>query len=100
MAGIAKKGEGYYCTFRFQGQRYYFTVGKVTEAQARAKATEVDETLGLLERGRLEVPTGVPIEDFVAACGKLPVHSVRPETLSARELFDQYLSTLSNGAVE
>lgn len=33
MAGIPKKGYTYYCTFRFQGRRYYFTVGKVPEAQ-------------------------------------------------------------------
>ncbi len=100
MAGIAKKGDAYYCSFRFRGHRYYFTAGKVTEAQARAKATEVDETLDLIERGRLEVPPGVPLEEFVAAGGKVPVLSVRPETTTARQLFDHYLSTLSNGTVE
>jgi hypothetical protein len=45
MAGIRKKGDGYHCTFRFQGRRFYFAVGKLTEAQGLAKATEVDETL-------------------------------------------------------
>lgn len=40
MAGIRKKGDAYYCTFRFQGRRYYFTVGDVPEAQALAKGAE------------------------------------------------------------
>ena len=40
MAGIRKKGDAYYCTFRFQGKRYYFTVGDISEAQALAKGTE------------------------------------------------------------
>lgn len=56
MAGIRKKGDGYDCTFRFQGRCYYFTVGNVPEAQAFAKSAEMDETLGLIERGRLTVP--------------------------------------------
>jgi hypothetical protein len=27
MAGISKKRDRYFCTFRFQGQRYYFAIG-------------------------------------------------------------------------
>ncbi len=56
MAGIRKKGDASYCTFRFQGRRYSFALGKLTEAQALARGVEVDETLDLLERGRLHVP--------------------------------------------
>ena len=100
MAGIRKKGDAYYCTFRFRGRRYYFTVGNVTEAQAQAKGAEVDETLALIERGRLTVPEGVTLEDFVAAGGKVPVVSARPETVTAKQLFDQYLQTHGNGTIE
>jgi integrase len=100
MAGIRKKGDGYYCTFRFQRHRYYFTIGKVTLAQAQAKATEVDETLTLIQRGRLQVPPEVAPEDFVAAGGKVPVISARPEVVTARQLFDHYLTTHANGTIE
>jgi hypothetical protein len=86
MAGIRKKGNGYYCDFRFQGKRYYFAVGNVSEEQARAKGAEVDETLTLLERGRLTLPEGVRLEDFVAAGGRAPVIAPRPETITARQL--------------
>ncbi|MHB1426789.1 MAG: tyrosine-type recombinase/integrase [Gemmataceae bacterium] len=100
MAGIRKKGDAYYCTFRFQGRRYYFTVGNLSEAQALAKGAEVDETLALLERGRLSLPEGVALQEFVAAGGKAPKASARPETVMARQLFDSYLATHSNGAIE
>jgi len=100
MAGIRKKGDGYHCTFRFGGRRYYFAVGNLSEAQARAKGAEVDETLGLLERGRLAVPEGVALEDFVAAGGKVPAVSARPEAVTARRLFDHYLATHANGTIE
>jgi len=100
MAGVRKKGDAYYCTFRFQGKRYYFTIGQVSESKAQAKGVEVDETLDLIERGRLNVPEGVLLEDFVAAGGKVPTLSVRPETIAARQLFDHYLSTHANGTIE
>jgi hypothetical protein len=100
MAGIRKKGNACYCTFRFQGRRYYFTVGDMSEAQAKAKGVEVDETLALIERGRLIVPEGVSLEEFVAAGGKVPLISARPQTATARQLFDSYLATHSNGTVE
>jgi hypothetical protein len=40
MARIRKKGEAYYSTVRFRGQRHYFAVGKLTERQAIAKGAE------------------------------------------------------------
>ena len=100
MAGVRKKGDSYYCTFRFRGRRFYFTIGRVPQAQALAKGAEVDETLALIERGRLAVPDGITLEDFVAAGGKAPVLAVRPETITARQLFDRYLTTHANGTIE
>lgn len=100
MAGIRKKGDTFYCTFRFQGRRHYFTVGDVTEAQARAKGVEVDETLELIARGRLAVPDGVILEDFISCGGKVPVVSARPETTTLRKLADHYLATQANGVLE
>lgn len=100
MAGMRRKGDGWHCTFRFRGKRFYFAAGNLTEPQAQAKAAEVDETLDLIERGRLTVPEGVSLEDFVAAGGKVPVVSARPETITARQLFDHYLKTHGNGTIE
>jgi hypothetical protein len=64
--------------------------GGLTEEQARARGVEVDETLELIERGRLTVPEGVSLEDFVAAGGKAPIVSAGPETVTARQLFDHF----------
>ena len=77
MAGIRKKGDSYYCTFRFQGRRYYFAVGKMSEQQALARGVEVDETLGLIERGRLTVPEGVRFAVHVALMVLPPPRSMR-----------------------
>jgi hypothetical protein len=76
MVGMRKKGDGWHCTFRFRGERYYFAAGNLTEQQANAKRSEVDETLDLIERGRLTIPEGIGLEDFVAVGGKLPAVAV------------------------
>jgi len=52
----------------------------LTEEQARARGIEVDETLDLIKRGRLTVPEGVRLEDFVAAGAKAPAVAVRPSS--------------------
>lgn len=100
MAGVRKKGNSFYCTFRFQGQRYYFANGQASEEQAQARGIEVDETLALIERGRLTVTEGVPLEDFVAAGGNVPQLPARVEAVTARQLFDRYLTTHGNGTIE
>jgi hypothetical protein len=100
MASVRKKGDAHYCTFRYHGKRYYFTVGSVSENQAQPKASEVDETLDHIDRGRLAVPDGVLLQDFVACGGKAPVVSVRPESTTFRKLADHYLATHANGALE
>jgi hypothetical protein len=41
MAGMRRKGDGWHCTFRFRGKRFYFAAGNLTEPQAQAKAAEV-----------------------------------------------------------
>jgi hypothetical protein len=46
-------------------------VENLTEQRARANGSEVDETLDLIERGRLSVPEGVGLESFVAASAKV-----------------------------
>src|SRR4051794_22673360 len=40
------------------GRRYDFASGSLTEELARSRGVEVDETLDLIERGRLTVPDG------------------------------------------
>ena len=56
----------------------------------------MDETLSLLERGRLEVPADVPLEESVAAGGRVTPLTVRPKTVTARELFDYYSTSCFN----
>jgi hypothetical protein len=96
MAGMRPRGDGWHCMFRFRGRRFYFAERTLTEA----KAAEVDEMPDLIGRGRLTVHEGVSFKVFVAANGQVSVVSARPETTSARRLFDHYLKTYGSGTIE
>src|SRR5947209_19404432 len=100
MAELRREGDGWHFISRLRGRRYDFASGSLAVEQARARGVEVDETLDLIGRGRLTVPEGVSMEDFVAAGGKIPAVAARPETITVRQLFDRYLKTHGNGTIE
>jgi hypothetical protein len=66
MLGVRKKGDAYYYTLCFQGRCYYFTVGALTEEQARAKGVEIAETLDLTEHGRLTLSDQAAVDKIDA----------------------------------
>jgi integrase len=94
MASLQKKGNSWYCQFYRRNNRFTFTVGRVTKLQAEAKATRVDEIVGLLERGVLKLPDGMEVDAFVRHDGQppAPAESQKLSQKSALgELRDAYL---------
>ncbi|AMV38429.1 hypothetical protein [Planctomyces sp. SH-PL62] len=75
MATIEKKGNGWCGQFLYQGRRRYFTIGKVTEAEARAKADQVGYLVMRLNQGPIQLPPGVDVVDFVKRDGAAPTES-------------------------
>src|SRR4051812_5149161 len=102
MASIQKKGDAYYCQFCHRGKRYTFTVGKVPEAEAEAKAAQVDYLLLRIRQGFLEIPPGVDVATFVARDGRVePAADPTPAgPVTFGRLREQYLDTHGQGAME
>jgi len=102
MASIQKKGDAWYCQFIYSGQRHTLTIGKVSGSEAARWKANAENLLLLLKQGRLEVPRGVSVADFILHDGKPPVDpaiSVRKET-TLHQLREAYVNTVSNGAIE
>jgi integrase len=59
MASIQKKGDAWYCQFRYRGQRKTFGVGRVSEAEARSRAEHVQYLLMRIEQGLVEAPADI-----------------------------------------
>jgi integrase len=91
MAGLQRKGDSWYCTFRYLGQRHTFTVGPVPDDIAEATGRKVDLLLYRLKNRLVEIPSGVSVIDFIQFDGKpaAPIHDAH--TLG--EFRDKYLAT-------
>jgi integrase len=89
--------------FRFGGRQLKKTV-KVTERQqAEAILLRLEENVGLIERGRLQVPAGADIATFLLTDGHLtqPVQAeALPKPFTLGELRDLYVAAHSQGAME
>lgn len=72
MASLQKKGNCWYCQFYWRGRRRTFSVGRVPERLAEAKAAKATETVDLLERGVVKLPEGVDVAAFVKHDGHVP----------------------------
>lgn len=97
MASLQLRGKSYACVFCWHGKRQWFTIGKVTEQEAKAKASQVEYLLMWLKQRLIDVPPGADIVEFVQHDGKPPSrHPALPGTsqaLTLRDFRDRYLST-------
>jgi len=102
MASVQKKGDAWYCQVTYAGRRHTFTIGKVAEREAHRWKANAENLLLLIRHGRLELPRGIAISDFILHDGKPPVDraiAVRKDT-TLRQLREGYLNAVSNGAIE
>jgi integrase len=101
MASVQERSGTYRVIFRYHGKQHFVMIGKVSPAEAEAKAAQVEYLLMRLNQGLIELPPGVDIAEFVQHDGKPPAAATpvgasrRALTLAA--LRDRYLATLATG---
>ncbi len=96
MATVQKKGNGWYCQFLYHGKRQTFTIGKVSDAEARAKTDQVGYLLLRLKQRLTQLPPGVSIIEFIRDDGTSiarPTVSAPNGELTLVDLRDRYLAT-------
>ena len=97
MASLQRRGQSYACVFCWHGRRRWFTIGRVTDQEARAKASQVEYLLMRLKQRLVELPPGVDIVEFVQHDGRPPAGAPEPtgssRALTLADLRDRYLST-------
>jgi hypothetical protein len=86
--------------FRLNGCPYKRSLKTKDEKEARAVVERVDETIRLIERGRLEIPGDADPAVFILSGGKRKSTAVAPKVRTLRALFDCYRKTLPVGAKE
>ncbi len=93
-------------SFRWAGKKVRKTVRARSRADADAILKRFEETLDLVQRGRIEVPPDCPdIGAFLLSDGKVvpkPPSAAEPppKAVALREVVDRYLAVHANGAME
>jgi integrase len=104
MAALQNRNGSYRVLFEYRRKQHAFTIGRVSEAEARAKAAQVDYLLLRLKQRLIELPPGLGIVEFLRADGKPPLakdsHSAAPVRVTLGSLRDRYLETHGNGTLE
>jgi integrase len=104
MAALQNRNGSFRVFFEYQRKQRVFTIGRVTEAEARLKADQVDYLLMRLGQGLIELPPGIGIVEFVRQDGKVILTkdgTVAPVAkLTLGSLRDRYLETHGNGTLE
>jgi hypothetical protein len=87
--------------FYYGGREFKRSLAGVqTEQEANAVRGRVEETIMLLERGRLEMPLTADPGQFILSDGKLDQKPVLPRALTLGDLFRLYEERLTEGAKE
>ena len=60
----------------------------------------VDQTLQTIERGWMQIPSGIDLGDFVLSGGRLNQQIIAPRSVNLASLFDQYFESLPAGSLE
>ena len=85
--------------FRFGGKKFRRSLGTSNVKKARRKLARLEDTIELVQSGRIELPGNVDIPTFLLSDGKLNVkHAV--EELRICDLFDEFFDSIPNGSLE
>ncbi|MCA9078843.1 MAG: tyrosine-type recombinase/integrase [Planctomycetaceae bacterium] len=90
----------YLVCFRFAGRQYQRALKTTNRKAALAQASRVDDTIQLVSRGRLEMPSNIDPAEFILSDGRLSQPRQANAPLNLTELFDLYFNSLPAGAKE
>jgi integrase len=86
--------------FSFGEQEYKRSLKTKEESVARATLGRVEETIRLMEQGRIEIPANIDIGRFILSDGKRHGKIVVQRVMSLNDVIARYQEALPNGAKE
>lgn len=86
--------------FRFEGRQYKRSLKTDNAREARALLGRIEETILLIERGRLTIPTNADPATFILSDGERTGEENHRQLLTLKQLFDVYEAELPAGAKE
>ncbi len=97
MAAIQLRGDFYRILFAYNGKRFSYPVGQVSENDAKIALAKVNNWLGRIKGHLVEAPPEDRIVEFIQNDGALPQRYQEPKpSLSLARLRDEYLALHDN----
>ncbi len=103
MAGTASYLKPLHDLLPLGGKQFKKTVKTTNRSEAEAIRIRLEENIGLVQRGRLQVPPEADIATFLLSDGKMtqpPKVEPSPKPLTLDELRNLYVNALSHGTME
>lgn len=103
MAWLQRKTKdgNFLILFRFRGHKFSRSLRTKSEAEALTRKARLEETIGLVEHGRLVVPTECDdVAEFLLTDGKIRVPIPQPQLVTLEQAFAGYLQSLPRDAYE
>ena len=100
MASIQRvdRSPNYTIRFRFQGRNVHRSLGTRDKRRASGICSRIEETIHLLETGRIEVPAGIEPLEFIFSDGKATAETKpKSKSLGLSELHATYKEKLPEG---
>ena len=100
MAAIQLRGHIWRVLFRYQGQQHAVTIGNVGKTEAGQWKAKIEHLLMRLKQSLLELPSGMPITEFVLRDGKPLTAESKTASTTFGQLHGAYFAARSNGSLE
>ncbi len=90
----------YHVLFRYGGRQFRRSLNTTQQREAKAIRGRIEETLALLQRGRLEMPIDADPALFILSDGKVSTKPIIERKRTLGELLDLYQTELIEGVKE
>ena len=97
---LTDKSTNYYIRFRYLGRNINRSLGTPNRRTAAGVCSRVEETLRLLDRGRITVPVGTDPVEFILSDGRITKPLSQPKAMGLAEFFRTYRERLPDGRKE
>jgi len=95
-----KNSPNFTIRFRFQGRNVHRSLATGDRRKATGIHSRIEETIRLLESGRIEIPAGTDPIEFIFADGKNPEKPLKAKSLGLTEFYATYEEKLPEGRKE
>lgn len=100
LAGLEARNGRFNVIVRFGGKRFVRSLKTNNETIALTKKLRIEETMTLIESGRVEVPPDADFMTFLLSDGKLACRPKVESGVTIADLFDRFFEALPAGHLE